>query len=131
MLALDLIKGNVSRILYNRNLKQLSKLLNIRNYRCSSEEIDQYNEDGVICLRGVFTAEDVATAKQGIEANMANPSIHHDLLSNTDEHGNEAIYFNDYLQYDSIPEYWTYITSSAAKDIAGNLNCIILIITTF
>ena len=69
----------------------------IRFYTVSSANIKKYQEDGVICLRNVFTASEVKLVEHGIKLNMKNPSIHHDWLTNSNGIKNDAVYFNDYL----------------------------------
>ena len=38
------------------------------------EEVEEYQTNGAVCLRGVFSQERIQKVKEGIEINLQNPS---------------------------------------------------------
>jgi ectoine hydroxylase-related dioxygenase (phytanoyl-CoA dioxygenase family) len=95
-----------------------------RFVKLSVKDIQRYNVDGVVCLRNVFNSTEINLVKEGIEYNMSHPSIHHDWLTNHDnikDGEKKAVYFNDYMNYDKISQYWSYVTTSPAASISGQL----------
>jgi ectoine hydroxylase-related dioxygenase (phytanoyl-CoA dioxygenase family) len=83
----------------------------------SGAEVDEFQEHGVIVLRGVF-ADWVDTLQRGVERNMADPGPY--TKGYTPE-GGSGRFFGDYCNWQRIPEYEKFVRDSAAGAIAGRL----------
>lgn len=80
--------------------------------------IEQFQQDGAICLRGVFDERWIRKVANGIEKNKQNPS---DFGENLKAEGSSGYYFNDYFNCDKISEFRQYVMESPAAEIAGKL----------
>lgn len=77
------------------------------------EEVERYQQDGVICLRGVFAGwVDVIAA--GIARNMAEPGEYASENAVT-----EGRFFDDYCNWTRIPEIERVVRESPAAAIAA------------
>lgn len=81
--------------------------------------IADFDSDGAICLRGVFSQRWLDLARRGIEENMRRPGPGSESLTS----GNPGCgaYFNDYCNWRNIEELREYVLHSPAKEIAGRL----------
>ncbi|XP_032222343.1 uncharacterized protein LOC5521102 [Nematostella vectensis] len=82
------------------------------------EEVEQFKEDGVVCLRGVFT-EWVKIISKGIDKNVWNPSKFSERLYNNDK--NSPSYFNDFYNWKTITEFNEFVWKSPAARLAKTL----------
>lgn len=80
----------------------------------SKDEILAFQTNGAICLRNVFEDKWLSLLSKGIETNLASPGPYSESLY--DE--NNSVFFNDYCQWQHIPEFKLFIYDSIAKDIA-------------
>ena len=80
-------------------------------------QIDEYRENGFICLRRVFGKKWRDLAAHGYERNKLFPGKYHD--NSVDENG--KTYWTDICRYKSISEYLEFAKSSPAAEIAGRL----------
>ncbi|APE42776.1 phytanoyl-CoA dioxygenase [Sulfitobacter alexandrii] len=83
----------------------------------SREHIDAYQRDGVVLIRGLF-ADHVETLRAGIERNMAAPGPY---ASNNDKPGETGRFFDDYCNWQDIPEFREVILGSDAAQVAAEL----------
>ena len=83
----------------------------------TAQEIRTFQEQGVICLRGVF-GEWVEKLKKGIATNQANPSKFSEWLKSEDS---QTFYFSDSFNWSIIPEFKEFVLESPAAEIAGKL----------
>lgn len=81
-------------------------------------QIQEYNNNGAICIRGAFDEKWLKLIEKGLEKNLRTPSKYNDWL--TDDNG-KGLFFNDYYNYTNIPEYLEYVMCSPAAEIAGHL----------
>ena len=58
----------------------------------TAEEIETYQRDGIVCLRGLFDAEWITLLRDSIEADKANPS---GLVKSINEDGATGNFFSD------------------------------------
>ena len=80
--------------------------------------VDDYRRDGAICVRGAFSAEEVALVERGIERNLAEPSERAAVASRPDDPGR---FFEDFCNWQRIPEFEEFARTSPAAAIAGEL----------
>lgn len=83
----------------------------------TEDQIRDYQENGAVCLRGVFSKKWLDLADLGIQINMKQPSPFHDWLENDQK----QVFFNDYYNYNRIAEYTKYVMESPSAAIAGQL----------
>ena len=81
------------------------------------DDIDAYQRDGVIIIRGLFAGH-VETLRAGIERNMADPGPY---ASNNDKAGETGRFFDDYCNWHRIPEFAEVIRTSPAAEVAADL----------
>ncbi|WP_373356181.1 phytanoyl-CoA dioxygenase family protein [Pseudoroseicyclus sp. CXY001] len=82
------------------------------------EEVAAFQQDGVIVLRGLFNAEELARLGEGIEANMAAPSERAIVASQPDDPG---YFIEDFCNWQRIDAYREVIFTSPAAAAAGRL----------
>src|SRR3954453_5205589 len=80
--------------------------------------VEDFRRDGAVCVRGAFTREQVALVERGIERNLARPSSRALVASRPDDPGR---FFEDFCNWQAIPEYEQFLLTSAAAAIAGEL----------
>src|SRR3954464_4277028 len=79
---------------------------------------DDFRRDGAVCVRGAFTAEEIALVERGIERNLAEPSERALVASRPNDPGK---FFEDFCNWDRIPEFEEFVRASPAAAIAGDL----------
>jgi ectoine hydroxylase-related dioxygenase (phytanoyl-CoA dioxygenase family) len=82
----------------------------------TTAEIQAFQRDGAICLQGVFEERWLDVIARGIEQNLANPSEFSESLD-----AGAGRFFNDYCNWQKIPEYRAYVMASPAAEIAARL----------
>ncbi|SAK53743.1 phytanoyl-CoA dioxygenase [Caballeronia hypogeia] len=82
------------------------------------ELVDAFRRDGAVCVRNVFTEEEVALLREGIERNLAAPSERAKVASRPDDPG---WFFEDFCNWQSNDAYGRFIAESAAPAVAGAL----------
>jgi len=91
----------------------------MNNSRILSEsEVQAYEQDGAVCVRGLFSAGELATIERGIERNLAQPGALGQVASGSDDPGR---FFEDFCNWQRIPEYETIIRTSRIAQVAGEL----------
>ena len=80
-------------------------------------DIDAFQRDGVILVRGLF-ADYVDTLRAGVERNMAEPGPY---ASNNDKAGERGRFFDDYCNWQRIPEFEEVIHTSPAAQVGAEL----------
>lgn len=83
----------------------------------SQSHIDAFQRDGVVLVKGLF-ADHVETLAKGIAANMDEPGPY--AAENLKE-GEQGRFFDDYCNWQRIPEFETVIRNSAAAEVAADL----------
>jgi ectoine hydroxylase-related dioxygenase (phytanoyl-CoA dioxygenase family) len=79
---------------------------------------EAFRRDGAVCVRGAFSAEEVALVERGIERNLAAPSPRALVASRPDDPGR---FVEDFCNWQQIPEYEEFVGRSPAAAIAGAL----------
>lgn len=83
----------------------------------SRADIDGFRRDGVVLIRGLF-ADHVETLRAGIAANMADPGPY---ASENRKAGQTGRFFDDYCNWQRIPEFAQVIRESPAAEVAADL----------
>ena len=68
----------------------------------TSELVDAYQRDGAVCLRGLLNAEELATLRRGIDANLAAPSPRAIVASQPDDPG---YFIEDFCNWQANADY--------------------------
>jgi ectoine hydroxylase-related dioxygenase (phytanoyl-CoA dioxygenase family) len=74
--------------------------------------VDEFQRDGAVALRGVLTPDEVETLRAGVERNLSEPSP---LAIR------EGNFFEDFRNWDRIPEFESVIRGSRLAEAAGQL----------
>jgi ectoine hydroxylase-related dioxygenase (phytanoyl-CoA dioxygenase family) len=82
------------------------------------EAIEAFRRDGAACVRGAFSAAELALVERGIERNLAQPSTRALVASRPDDPGR---FFEDFCNWNRISEYEEFVRSSPAGEISGKL----------
>ena len=84
----------------------------------SKNEINQFNKDGAIFLKGKFDIKWIEKLKNGIERDIKNPSPR--FKSHTLEK-NVPAYLEDYWTWDLVPEFTDFVFNSPYAKLASEL----------
>jgi ectoine hydroxylase-related dioxygenase (phytanoyl-CoA dioxygenase family) len=82
------------------------------------ELIDEFRRNGAVCIRNVFTDNEVALLREGIEHNLGAPSPRAKVASRPDDPG---WFFEDFCNWQDNDAYRRFIYESAAPAVAGVL----------
>ncbi len=78
------------------------------------DDVAGYGRDGVCVLRGIFDGDCLSALRAGVEHNLAEPGPY------AGEHGEgEGKFFDDYCNWQRIPEYRAFVYQSPAAAIAA------------
>ncbi len=80
-------------------------------------DIDTYQNDGVVLIRGLF-ADHVEALRAGVARNMETPGP---FASNNEKAGESGRFFDDYCNWQRIPEFQDVIATSQAAEVAAKL----------
>ncbi|NNF65420.1 MAG: phytanoyl-CoA dioxygenase [Acidimicrobiia bacterium] len=85
--------------------------------RIAQETIDAFDRDGAVLIPGLF-AEWVDTIRSGIERNIADPGPY---AADNLRDGDQGRFFDDYCNWQRIPEFEKVARNSAAAFVAAQL----------
>ncbi|MGF6695251.1 phytanoyl-CoA dioxygenase family protein [Metapseudomonas resinovorans] len=80
--------------------------------------IEAFQRDGAVCIRQLFTVDEVALLELGIEINLASPSNRAKVASSPDDPG---WFFEDFCNWRDIEEYRRFIFESRVGSVAAQL----------
>ena len=80
----------------------------------SPEEVQAFERDGAVVVRGVFDNKWLDLAAAGIERNLAEPGVY---ASENDTQ--EGRFFDDYCNWHRIPEFQSIVRESPAAELAA------------
>ncbi|WP_137702889.1 phytanoyl-CoA dioxygenase family protein [Marimonas lutisalis] len=83
----------------------------------SETQIEEYQRDGVTVIRGLF-ADHVEALRAGVARNMAEPGPY---ASENEKQGETGRFFDDYCNWQRIPEFEEVIRTSPAAEVAAEL----------
>jgi len=86
----------------------------MRNF--SESDIVNYERDGAVCLRGVLS-DWIGTIAEGIERNLSDPG---EFASQNVPAGEPGLFFDDYCNWQRIPEFRQVIEESSIAEIAAS-----------
>ena len=84
----------------------------------SENDIEAFERDGAVCVRGVFEQGWLDKLAQGLDKNFADPGPDHTVYT---EAGKPGGFYDDYCNWQRIPEYKDFVFNSPAAEIAGRL----------
>jgi ectoine hydroxylase-related dioxygenase (phytanoyl-CoA dioxygenase family) len=80
-------------------------------------DIDTYQRDGVVLIRGLF-ADHVEALRDGVARNMAEPGV---FAAENLKPGEAGRFFDDYCNWSRIPEFEAVIRGADAAEVAADL----------
>lgn len=83
----------------------------------SQDHIDTYAREGVVLVKGLFAGQ-LDLLRAGVDRNMAEPGPYAAENLKSDEPGR---FFDDYCNWERIPEFAQAITASPAAEVAAGL----------
>lgn len=83
----------------------------------SQDDIDTYQADGVVLIRGLF-GDHVDALRAGVARNMAEPGPY---ASTNDRKGETGLFFDDYCNWQRIPEFSEVLHASPVALVAADL----------
>lgn len=85
----------------------------------TEKEVESFVENGAVLLRNVFSEPWLDTISRGIQDNLKKPSPFSERLRTPQ--GNGGFFFNDYCNWQNIPEFRDLARHSPAAEIACRL----------
>ncbi|HIE1297914.1 TPA: phytanoyl-CoA dioxygenase family protein, partial [Burkholderia contaminans] len=82
------------------------------------ELIAAFREEGAVCIKGIFSPDEVAALRAGIDANLAQPSERAKVASRPDDPG---WFFEDFCNWQHNDAYRDFIVRSPAPSVAAAL----------
>lgn len=86
--------------------------------RITEDDVEAFQQDGAVCLRGVFDRNWVDRVAAGVERNLAEPSPYARFYT---PEGHPGFFFGDYCNWSRIPEFREFVSRSPAAAIAGRV----------
>ena len=86
-------------------------------YTAATTDIETFQRDGVVLLRGLF-ADWVDRLRAGLERNLESPE-RFAFPCESNPAGLPGRFFDSYCNWQLIPEYFDYVTTSCAASLAG------------
>lgn len=90
----------------------------MNNSIISENDLVAFGRNGVICLRGVFERSWLDKLAVGLDKNFADPGPDSTVYT---EAGKPGGFYDDYCNWQRIPEYKDFVLNSPAGEIAGRL----------
>jgi ectoine hydroxylase-related dioxygenase (phytanoyl-CoA dioxygenase family) len=84
----------------------------------TARDVESFERDGAVCLRGLLSAGDVALLRAGIEDNLARPSARAKIASRADDPG---FFIEDFCNWQHNEHYRRFIFESGLAAVAGAL----------
>ena len=84
----------------------------------SQQEIDSFEKDGVVCLRGLFSTQWLERLAVGVEKNFTDPGPYNTVYSDPNSPGG---FYDDYCNWQRIEEYQDFLRHSPAAEIAARI----------
>ncbi|WP_299732677.1 phytanoyl-CoA dioxygenase family protein [uncultured Tateyamaria sp.] len=85
--------------------------------RVTDEDAARYQADGVVLIKGLF-ADHIDSLRAGIARNMAEPGPY---ASTNDRPGDTGLFFDDYCNWQRIPEFHPTVHDPRVAEVAATL----------
>lgn len=86
--------------------------------RLDDDLVAAYQRDGAVCIRQLLDRDELALLRDGIEANLAQPSPRAKVASRPDDPGR---FFEDFCNWQDIPQFKRFIFESPLALVAQRL----------
>jgi ectoine hydroxylase-related dioxygenase (phytanoyl-CoA dioxygenase family) len=86
--------------------------------RLDDELVAAYRRDGAVCIRQLLDKDELALLRDGIEANLAQPSVRAKVASRPDDPGR---FFEDFCNWQRVPQFERFIVESPLALVAQRL----------
>jgi ectoine hydroxylase-related dioxygenase (phytanoyl-CoA dioxygenase family) len=86
--------------------------------RLTEQHISDYRRDGAVCIRQLLSEAEVALLRDGIEANLAQPSPRAIVASRPDDPGR---FIEDFCNWQDVPQYGQFASESPLAWVAQRL----------
>jgi ectoine hydroxylase-related dioxygenase (phytanoyl-CoA dioxygenase family) len=88
----------------------------------SAADVDLYRAQGFVTLRGVVDRSTLSRIEKGVEKNLGNPSMwSNDYTTQANPEAPQGRFFDDYVNWQSIPEFAETALTGVLPQIAGQL----------
>ncbi|MDX1297803.1 MAG: phytanoyl-CoA dioxygenase family protein [Pseudomonas sp.] len=87
-------------------------------FKLTADQVEEFQRHGAICIRQLFSAEEVALLTTGIEQNLAKPSERAKVASSPDDPG---WFFEDFCNWQEVAAYRQFIFDSRVGAVAAQL----------
>lgn len=84
----------------------------------SASQIEEYEQNGAVCLRGLFKQDWVERLAAGLEKNFADPGPDNTVYT---KEGQPGGFYDDYCNWQRVDEYREFVMKSPAAEIAARL----------
>jgi len=84
----------------------------------TQQDIDQFEKDGVVCLRGAFSMDWLEKLAIGVEKNFKDPGPYNTVYTDKESPGG---FYDDYCNWQRIEEYRDFVQQSPAAEIAARI----------
>ena len=84
----------------------------------TQQEIDRFEKDGAVCLRGLFSTRWLERLAMGVEKNFSDPGPYNTVYSHP---GSPGGFYDDYCNWQRIEEYRDFLQHSPAAEIAARI----------
>ncbi|WP_298188397.1 phytanoyl-CoA dioxygenase family protein [uncultured Pseudomonas sp.] len=92
--------------------------LQTSEFKLTADQVEEFQRHGAICIRQLFSAEEVALLTTGIEQNLAKPSERAKVASSPDDPG---WFFEDFCNWQEVAAYRQFIFDSRVGAVAAQL----------
>lgn len=86
--------------------------------KVTAVDVENFQRDGAVCLRGLFSPAEIELLRAGIDANLAQPSARAKVASRADDPG---FFIEDFCNWQENDRYRRFIFDSALGEAAGKL----------
>lgn len=86
--------------------------------KVTAADVENFQRDGAVCLRGLFSPAEIELLRAGIDANLAQPSARAKVASRADDPG---FFIEDFCNWQENDRYRRFIFDSALGEAAAKL----------
>lgn len=86
--------------------------------KVSAVDVENFQRDGAVCLRRLFSPAEIELLRAGIDANLAQPSPRAKVASRADDPG---FFIEDFCNWQENERYRRFIFDSGLGEVAGKL----------